>query len=586
MNLSEEQSAAVNHGGNTFVTACPGSGKTRALTARLSLGMKMLEKNSERVLAVTFTNRAADEIKSRISITEGSKSQQMWAGTIHSFALEWIIKPYAAYFPYLNNGYNIADEYESQKTLSRLKQESGLNLYDEVNTTFDRNGNVINHTSATREVEKEYREILKQSKKIDFDQALYFAFEMLGKFPEIAITLGSIFRLVCIDEVQDTQDLQYGILSFIHNHSTDKPKLFIVGDVNQAIYEGIGGQPKSLSELNNEFIDSNIIHFTFKDNYRSTQRIVDYFSYFRSTQGIKSKSINFADSGTIKFLNQEIHKDDLAYTLAKLIDDQIKSGVNENEICVIAPQWALIRSLSKKLIVLLPHIQFDAPSLSPFNGQQENIWLTITKLALTTPSGRLYSTRIRWANEVIAGLQDSYHQLSNFHAKKLLKIVNEFRSETIEGMKYLHEFFEHILKKLEIDITIDSHLAELHSMFFEKAKKNILAANGEYEDTVSSFRQFFKKSTGVVINTCHGVKGEEYETVIVFGLLRGFIPHWNDIINRTDEHAYNSESKLLYVIASRAKKRLFLISEKGRQTQRRNPYGTANILTGYNFNYD
>ncbi len=584
MKLSEEQGEAVFHSGNAYVTACPGSGKTRALTAKLSLGMSQLKLTSEKVLALTYTNRAAEEIKSRIEQDEYFDSKKMWAGTIHAFALEWILRPFAGYLESLNSGFVVADDYETKKILSQLKIDKEMDFYDEVNTSFDRNGSVLNKSVNAREVEQEYRKILASRKKIDFDQSLYFAYTLLATNPEIANTLGAIFRLICIDEIQDTQDLQYAIISKIYNSSSVKPRLFIVGDVNQAIYEGIGGISKTLTQLDEEFEGANFTEFSFSDNYRSTQRIADYFSFFRDIENIKSKAKHANDRGKIIFSNQDIHKDDLAEEIAYIVESEINNGVVESEICIIAPQWSPIRSLSKKLINLLPDIKFDAPSLSPFYGQQDNVWLTVAKLVLTVPSGRLYSSRIRWANEVIIKFSSTFHAVENVTAKKLLKIINGFKSNTQVGTIYLHECFSHLLS--ELGITLDSDFTESYSLFFEKSEKNMSNHKDEYEDNIDIFRGFFKESMGIVINTCHGVKGEEYETVIAFSMLNGHIPNWGDIINQPAHVSNNSESKMMYVISSRAKKNLYLIAENGRQTRSKQPYKTSPLLQRYNYTYD
>ncbi|EOG7700949.1 UvrD-helicase domain-containing protein [Vibrio parahaemolyticus] len=166
MKLSNEQELAVNCTGNVYITACPGSGKTRALTARIANSVQQLKHRNNKVLAVTFTNRAANEIRARLEENYTLDSDQVWAGTIHSFALEWIIKPYSSYSKALNNGYVIADEYETRKMLNKLKIEKGLRVFDDVNTTFNRQGLVENTDSRAKDVEKKYRTLLASQKKL------------------------------------------------------------------------------------------------------------------------------------------------------------------------------------------------------------------------------------------------------------------------------------------------------------------------------------------------------------------------------------------------------------------------------------
>lgn len=586
MKLSVEQQSAVDSDENVYITACPGSGKTRALTARIARGVEELAHKNNKVLAVTFTNRAANEIEVRLEENYTLKSGNVWAGTIHSFALEWILRPYASYSVMLNSGYSIADEFETRRILNRLKADKGLRVFDNVNTTFNRQGVVENRDLLAKEVETEYRQILSSRKKIDFDQSLYFAFQLMNTRPEIARTLSDIFTHICVDEVQDIQDLQYAILAKIFNESHKKPHLFFVGDENQAIFDGIGGKSLSLAELNSEFVGSNVKHLSFIDNYRSTQRLVDYFSAFRGVQGGVSKAEHKDEHGTISFFNQSVEKDNLAEVISDLITTELNNGTKENDICVIAPQWAPIRSMTKTLITLLPHVKFDAPALSPFHGQQDNLWLIVAKLILTEPSGRLLSVRIRWANELLNRLNEVHHHLCDVTPKKLLKIMNSFLSNTLVGTEYLEECFRFMLDKLSIDLTTDVSLLEQFELFFEKATSNIENNNGQYENTIVALKSFFKASTGVVVNSCHGVKGEEYKTVIAFGLLNGFVPHWNDIINQPAHVGQNAQSKMLYVIASRAKEKLFLLAECGRRTQGGNPYETSSILNSYNYQYD
>jgi superfamily I DNA/RNA helicase len=108
--LNDEQKIAVKQDGNVLLTACPGSGKTRVLIYKLSHELLHYEeKSKKRIIALTFTVRASEEIFRRLNAM-GIKSDRIWSGTLHSFCLEWILKPYSSYLPELNNGYSIADK--------------------------------------------------------------------------------------------------------------------------------------------------------------------------------------------------------------------------------------------------------------------------------------------------------------------------------------------------------------------------------------------------------------------------------------------------------------------------------------------
>jgi superfamily I DNA/RNA helicase len=234
--LSDEQRAAVDHPGNVFVQACPGSGKTRVLTCRVIRGLEELTSSKHRVVALTFTNRAADEIQARLDQLAISQ-ERLWAGTIHAFALEWILRPYAAYVPRIRRGFAIADEYFTERTLNELRQQYSKPFYFRINTTRDRTGDVANRDEDAAAIFDIYNERLVQRKLLDYDDLLYSAYRLLVEIPEIAQTLASIIRLICVDEIQDTQDLQFGILSSIFLALPEpRPTLFLVGDRDQCIY--------------------------------------------------------------------------------------------------------------------------------------------------------------------------------------------------------------------------------------------------------------------------------------------------------------------------------------------------------------
>jgi superfamily I DNA/RNA helicase len=586
--LSDEQRVAVNQAGNVFVQACPGSGKTRVLTCRVIKGVEELTSSKHRVVALTFTNRAADEIQARVDQVAISQ-ERLWSGTIHAFALEWILRPYAGYVPRIRTGFSIADEYFTEQTLDGLRRQFGKPFHFRINTARDRTGHVTNLNEDAAAIFDIYHERLLERKLLDYDDVLYSAYRLLVDIPEIAQTLARIIRLICVDEIQDTQDLQFGILSSIFLALPDpRPTLFFVGDHDQCIYESLGAVTKTVEEISDEFGGAPIVTRPLTGNYRSTQRIIDFYQLLRpANPRIESLTRYAAEHGLITFHNQTVERDQLPELIADLILQSVNRGVPSHEICVLAPHWVHIRALSRALVGLLPNVDFDAPGSSPLHSQRENFWFRIARLFLTTPTPRLYRTRLRWAGEVLRELSETYDvSLPRVvqTSRQLLRLVNSIAPRREDGLEFLDEAFTTLARVLGLNLGIHEHLAEARDLFFEKARERI-EEDGTAAD-VESLKKLFKHPSGVVISTCHGVKGEEYQTVIAFGLLRGYVPNWEVIINGDPGIADDRASKLLYVICSRAKVSLHLIAESGRLTRSQRPYETTPHLNALNFDYD
>jgi DNA helicase II / ATP-dependent DNA helicase PcrA len=586
--LNPEQQIAVNYDGNVVVTACPGSGKTRVLTARLIRGLSELHSSKERVIALTFTNRAADEIQVRLD-QENIVTDCLWAGTIHAFALEWVLRPYAPYSEITRFGFTIADEFQTERFLDGLKSEMGLPGYTEISTVLTRTGSGLNAENRCRAIFERYKAKLREMKLIDYDDVLYLAYRILMENPEIAATLASIIRLICVDEVQDIQDLQFGILSAIFRNAASHPSLFFVGDTDQSIYESLGALTKTPEEIAVEFDLDSITHLKLKGNYRSTQRIINFYRCLRPGAPAIESLTDYADYvGVITFQDQTVPKEELPARIAVLITNALHAGVKPNDICVLAPQWWHVRALARALVGLLPQVDFDAPGLSPLHSSRDNFWFKIGRLFLMVPSPTRARTRIRWAHEVLSDLSTLTGMSlpeSIESPRRLLRLINAISSSENEGIPYLRDVFSQFLVSINLDLDSSNAMSNSFNAFFEKAENRITTVGSEMSTDVSSFRKLFSHPSGVVVSTCHGVKGEEYDTVIAFGLLKGYVPHWSVIINLKKE-ASDRESKLLYVICSRAKRRLHLIAETGRKTQGGKPYETAELLKHICFEYD
>lgn len=365
--LNDEQKTAVRQDGNVLLTACPGSGKTRVIIHKLAYEITRLDESSKkRIVALTFTVRAAEEIFRRLNAM-GINSDRIWSGTFHSFCLEWIVKPYSCYLPELENGYAIADKAFCSELISNLKDKYNLRQIDPVNLRFNRDGSFVEPKSVQKKLLTEYHIILASKKLIDFDLLLFCSYKILQTYPKIQETISNLFRLICVDEYQDTQDLLYAIISLIIKAGGGNTSLFLVGDTDQAIYVSLGGVAKNLGEIQNEIDNMKITPLTLTGNYRSNQRIIDFYIHFQ-TQKIEIKAIgtNAHERGIVTF-NNTVHHSQIVAEISRLIHLSLDKGIPEDEICILVPQWWLITSVSKKLRAILPDVNFDASGLAcPF----------------------------------------------------------------------------------------------------------------------------------------------------------------------------------------------------------------------------
>ena len=386
-----------------------------------------------------------------------------------------------------------------------------------------------------------------------------------------------------MDEYQDTNELQYKILSrFVM--ADKKIQVTFVGDTDQAIYGGLGGVAKNCDELQKEF------GIKFQERkldgcYRTTQRIVDYYSNFQlKSMEIQAVSDIRDEMGRLVYDNT-ISKSELFEKIACIVKDELYKGIPDSEICIIAPQWWLLFPLSKKMKELLPNVKFDAPDITPIKYDPMNIFCLISKL-LFTESGQRLALRKRVSSELIEILTEEFKIClsEKIDPYKVLKVINSISLTDENGIIYLQKAITKFLVGIGIDLSTETYLNKAYEDFMARIKDRV--KNNHLSTDIDVFKQCFKEKEGVVINTFHGVKGEEYTTVIAFGILNGYIPHWDTIINRSRDYRENETKKLLYVVCSRAKKNLYLFSEQGRVTQRGASLTPTEEIVSIYYEYD
>ena len=522
-NLNVQQREACLCKNNVLLTACPGSGKTKTLTYRLAYLKNMYPESRLLNIAITYTNKAAEEISDRLDLLLDD-TDAIWVGTIHQFCLNFVLYPYAQYSQRLSKGFRVINEWE-QREMKELYKER-------------------------------YPAFLQSCKLIDFDDILSETLDILEHHPFISKNLSRIIRSISVDEYQDTQEIQYRILALIYNQ---RPliQLFFVGDPNQAIYGSLGGIAKTVSELNNLYC-TKFDTLTLPGCYRSTQKIIDFYRQFELNK-IEIKSYIEDTDGAICF-SKFVPYQHLPRVIAEIIKTEIQNGSASEEICLVAPQWRCLYPVVNSLRSLLPQLSFSSPQITAFKYDQNNLFYFFARI-LFTEKGRNVKRRLRWAKRISEILNEKYSIdiTGNYSNLEILNLINRTPYQ-IQATTFFKKAFELFLEYLTLDTSTQKIiLSDFHSYYKEITKR---VSEYKFRDTTENFFQFFKPSQGILVDTIHGVKGKEFKTVIAFSLHEGKIPH-KQSIKCNPVNARNDAKKLLYVLCSRAERNLFLFSECG-----------------------
>tara|TARA_R110002020_G_scaffold204341_3_gene408392 strand:+ start:754 stop:2535 length:1782 start_codon:yes stop_codon:yes gene_type:complete len=583
--LNSEQTAAVTESLSVFLVACPGSGKTRALTYKIAYELSR-QTDKRIVVAITYTHRAADEIQERIE-EMGVDTSGLWIGTIHSFCLEWVIKPYGIYHSELARGYRVIDKHDRELILERLCDSySGVTHWD-CDYYFSEAGYHLGCADtrkheALHKILGEYFHELSETRQIDFELILWYAHTLMRDQNYIAPLLSHVFSYIFVDEYQDTKQIQYSLITAILRAGAGRTKTFIVGDPNQEIFGSLGGYAISVEDFRAQ-AGTPIKEMALSRNYRSSERIISHFSNFNvHATNIQGVGTNAAFPSVVSY-NQHIAHTDLHDELVRLIQMSLSAGHAPAEICVIAPWWILLASTTRKLVAMLPDQQFDGPGLVPFSNDLDNFWFKLSKILLTKSSPHLLVRRMRWARDVITDLNHFGINTSSLTQRLLLRESNALSIAETDGLTYLDQAFNQLFKRLEIALDSFPPLVEHREAFFRSSNLRIerLRKDGaSYITDISFFQKVFRERTGITVSTIHGVKGAEFDVVIAFGLLEGMVPHFNEASGQV------AAQKLLYVIGSRARKHLHLISEAGRPRGRYAHYVATEVLDSCAFSYN
>lgn len=587
--LNREQQAAITESGSVVLIACPGSGKTRTLTYKVAAELENLTSARQFVVAITYTHRAAEEIEDRITEL-GVDTEQLWIGTIHSFCLEWIIRPYGIYHPKLQNGFQIINSHESEQIISSLCSGSHPRIsFFDCGFHFTTSSRVLQAQDtrkhrAVNAVLDQYFAKLESEQMLDFEHILLYALELVQSRPAISKLLARAFAFIAVDEYQDTREIQYEIIASILRAGGGDVRTLIVGDPNQAIFSSLGGyavNPRDYAVQTGTMIRK----MELSKNYRSSARIIEYFDNYKVTGSpIIPSSPHVSYLSEVTF-NDELERSNLENEIVRLIRHNVDDlGIVPSEICVLAPWWTHLASLTRSLVVALPEFEFDGPGMIPFARDHDNFWYKLSRVGLTEASPRMFVSRLRWAREILNDLNAASINTGDLNPRSLLRLSNGIHPSAVDGLGYLREYFDFFFERLRINFSAIPTLVGQYEAFFRESQTRIdrlLREGTPFATDIDVFRKVFRQRSGITVSTIHGVKGAEFDTVIAFALLDGMVPHFSD----ADQ--LDGAKRMLYVIGSRARKNLHLIAERGRNRGGGfGEYGTSIPLRDLSYRYD
>lgn len=573
-NLTSEQLDAVKFGGNLLLTACPGSGKTKTLVSKLCFILEnkdLFEIGKKKIVALTYTNVAADTILERI-VSYGINSDSLWIGTIHSFCLNWIVKPNIDRIPRLCKGFNVIDEYEKEFILNDLRDRYNLSPYDKIDTLLDLSFTPIySRNTAEYSVVKAYHAYLHENRLIDFDLILNLTCNLLLKSDVLCERLSLIMRYILVDEYQDTSHIQYEILRLIV--SKRNSLVTFIGDKEQAIYTGLGAVVKNRKELFDYFNLEELAEMRLTGCFRSSQSIIDFYSKYKDDAYYINSLSELKTFPSVILKENSVDITQLSVYVSGIIKTHLEQGISPGEIAVLCPGWFDVIKLSNEIISLNSDLDIDGVMVSPIPKNNENLWLNLVKLALIKKNPSNYLVRQKLLRDLLKELNDLDSYTKLLSPKKIIKEINkiEFAMDyNCEIDIWINNLITKFCNSIGLDINNQSYIYKEMICLIDATKKRMAKYSMNYR--ANDLHSFFNFRSGIKITTCHSTKGDEYDVIICTGLLNGKIPNWNDIIDCSPAHQNYVARRLLYVIGSRAKKHLYLISESGHKTQKGYPY--------------
>ena len=620
MALNEMQQLAVDTTeGPLLILAGAGSGKTTVLVNRVEHIISSHLATPWQVLAITFTNKAAGELRERLVSAIGEEANDIWAYTFHSCCSR-ILRRFGEKIGYTNH-FTIYDTDDLRRVMKQCQKQLGIE------------DKLINHKSILAEISRakdslispeEYKQTaqndfrkskiaecyelyqaqLKKSDAMDFDDIIFNTVKLLEENEDVRNIYQTQFKYVMVDEYQDTNHAQYVLTSLL----ADKYKnICVVGDDDQSIYRFRGATIENILSFENHYKGAKVIRL--EENYRSTQNILDGANAVISHNKNRKGKTLFTRSGSgdkIVYKTVMSESEESQYIIDEIVKN-VNNGMKYSDHAILYRMNAQSRNLEVMLTksgishrIIGGHRFFDRKEikdivsyLAVINNPSDNVRL---QRIINVPKRAIGDTMFANVLEIGAGLgmsafevcerADEFQKTSR-SASKLMnftKMIRDFQ-ECIENGMGLNDLLQEVLDVTKyLDYLQEepetyedrvNNIKELSSMFIKYEEESEDANLSEFlEDValISDIDSYNEDEDAVVLMTLHSAKGLEFPVVFIPGMEEGIFPGNQSMFSEED---LEEERRLAYVGITRAKKKLYLISSQQRmlygQTSRNMP---------------
>ena len=601
-NMNENQLKAIlKTQGAVMVIAGAGSGKTRVLTNRIAY--LIAEKNvlESNILAITFTNKAAKEMKERIYSLVGETSKYIWINTFHSMCVR-ILRQHIDLLGY-NKNFTILDTSEQKTIIKNIVKELNLsedsyqpnNILKIISNSKNSMISVNEMKAQARfgfmknvaEIYEYYQKYLKKNSVLDFDDLILKTIVLFEKHPEVLAIYQNKFEYIHVDEYQDTNVIQYKLIKML---SEVHKNICVVGDDDQSIYSWRGACSDNIINFEKDYEDVEVIFLD--QNYRSNSTILDAANaVIKNNTDRKDKALWSENKGGDKITVYAATNDkDETDDIAKKVLDLKAQGVDYKDIAILYRANYLSRSMENscmafgipyKLIGSLKFLQRqEIRDLLAYMNVivNKNDEFSLRRIINVPKRGIGASSMAKidnYAEQYGLGLFEALKNIDMIGVSKKITTNIHLLTQLIEKYSQTEQYsIEDLIVGIYKDSGYESMLKESADAYAESRIENI-------SELVSSAKQFSSmndnlidfisemsltsdaddenEDDSVVLSTVHAAKGLEYRVVFIMGLEENLFPSIRDAESSEDErNKMEEERRLAYVAITRAKEKLFM----------------------------